>query len=89
MSLKDRITARIRFCTKCGREHDTYIEETANGDRVKQLDICKDCLLMGCYVKPITEQIVIDPFRFMFAPTFVLQRAMEQTEAELRGSLSK
>lgn len=37
-----------RKCIQCGKMHDTIVEDTRTGERLSEIDKCKDCLMSGC-----------------------------------------
>jgi hypothetical protein len=36
-----------RKCLECGKTHDTIVENTMTGERLEELNKCKDCMLFG------------------------------------------
>lgn len=46
-----------RKCIECGKQHDTIIEDMRTGERIKEIDKCKDCLMSGCFFKWNTNQV--------------------------------
>ena len=36
---------KSRKCIECGKNHDTIIENMKTGERVEEMQKCKDCLL--------------------------------------------
>ena len=36
-----------RKCVECGKTHDTILENTMTGERIEEIDKCKDCLMAG------------------------------------------
>ena len=42
---KDLKKSHARKCTKCGKLHDTTIQDTVTGERIKDLDKCRECLI--------------------------------------------
>lgn len=36
-------------CFECGKMHDTIIEDMRTGERLEELDKCKDCLMFGMH----------------------------------------
>jgi hypothetical protein len=38
-----------RRCVTCNKMHDLIIEDTMTGERIKEMDECKDCLMWGCF----------------------------------------
>lgn len=41
-----------RKCVKCGKMHDTIVEDTSTGERLIKIDKCKDCLIYGIIIEP-------------------------------------
>lgn len=33
-----------RKCVECGKRHDTIVEDTRTGERLSEIEKCKDCL---------------------------------------------
>ena len=46
-----------RKCIECGKMHDTIVEDMRTGERIKEIDKCKDCLMSGCSFKWRSDQI--------------------------------
>lgn len=40
-----------RKCIECGKMHDTIVEDTRTGERIKEIDKCKDCFIWGTKVE--------------------------------------
>jgi len=40
-----------RKCIECGKQHDTIVEDMRTGERLKEIDKCKDCLFKNCFVE--------------------------------------
>ena len=40
-----------RKCIECGKMHDTIVEDTRTGERLSEIDKCKDCLFKNCFVE--------------------------------------
>jgi hypothetical protein len=40
-----------RKCVQCGKTHDTIVENTMTGERIEEIDKCKDCLMFGTRVE--------------------------------------
>lgn len=40
-----------RKCVECGKTHDTIVEDMRTGDRIQEIDKCKDCLFKNCFVE--------------------------------------
>ncbi len=38
-----------RKCIECGKNHDTIVENTMTGERIEEIDKCKDCLFKNCF----------------------------------------
>lgn len=38
-----------RKCVECGEVHDTVVEDNRTGERLIEIDTCKDCLMSGCW----------------------------------------
>lgn len=38
-----------RKCTECGKTHDTILENTMTGERIQEIDKCKECFMMGAF----------------------------------------
>lgn len=41
-----------RKCIQCGKMHDTIVENTMTGERLSQIEKCKDCLIFGTVIQP-------------------------------------
>jgi|SRR6185312_4481974 len=37
-----------RKCIQCAKMHDTIVEDTRTGERLSEIDKCKDCLMSVC-----------------------------------------
>jgi hypothetical protein len=46
-----------RKCVECGKQHDTIVEDTRTGERLSEIDKCKDCLMSGCKFNFRTDQV--------------------------------
>lgn len=40
-----------RRCVQCGKLHDTIVENMKTGERLEEIDKCKDCLFFGTVIK--------------------------------------
>lgn len=40
-----------RKCIECGKIHDTIVENRMTGERVEEIEKCKDCLFKNCFVE--------------------------------------
>jgi hypothetical protein len=40
-------TSNPRKCIECGKINDTIVENTMTGERIEEIDKCKDCLMFG------------------------------------------
>lgn len=41
-----------RKCVECGKTHDTIVENTMTGERLREIEKCKDCLIFGTVIEP-------------------------------------
>jgi hypothetical protein len=39
-----------RKCIECGKVHDIIVENTMTGERIEEVEKCKDCLFKNCFV---------------------------------------
>lgn len=46
-----------RKCIECGKMHDTIVEDTRTGERLSEIEKCKDCLMSGCIFNWRTDQV--------------------------------
>lgn len=46
-----------RHCIKCGKIHDTIIEDTTTKERLEELEKCHSCILNECSFDWWTDQI--------------------------------
>lgn len=46
-----------RKCIECGKIHDTIVEDTMTGERLSEIEKCKDCLMSGCLFNLRTDQV--------------------------------
>ncbi len=49
-----------RKCIECGKMHDTIVENTRTGERLSEIEKCKDCLMSGCIFNWRTDQIQLN-----------------------------
>ena len=40
-----------RRCIQCGKPHDCIVEDMTTGERLKEIDKCLDCLILGGFKK--------------------------------------
>lgn len=40
-----------RKCIECGKTHDTIVEDIRTGERIEEIDKCRDCLFKDCFVE--------------------------------------
>lgn len=45
-----------RRCVQCNKWHDTIVENTMTGERLKEIDKCIDCLMSGCFCAYNSDQ---------------------------------
>lgn len=38
-----------RKCVECGKTHDTIVEDTMTGERLEEIQKCKDCILKNVF----------------------------------------
>jgi hypothetical protein len=48
-----------RKCIECGKMHDTVVQNNYTGERLKELDKCRDCIMSKCAFNPIKTQITL------------------------------
>lgn len=53
----ESIFSNSRKCIKCGKLHDTVIEDTATKERLEELEKCQSCILSECSFDWLTDQI--------------------------------
>ncbi len=41
----------LRKCIECENIHDCIIENTMTGERIEEIDKCKDCLFKNCFME--------------------------------------
>ena len=49
-----------RKCVECGKMHDTVVQDTFSGERLEELDKCRDCIMSKCTFNPIKTQITLE-----------------------------
>jgi hypothetical protein len=47
----------LRKCVQCGKIHDLIVENTRTGERIKEIDKCKDCLWQAGKCSRGTQQV--------------------------------
>lgn len=38
-----------RKCVECGKTHDTIVEDTMTGERLEEIQKCRDCIFKKCF----------------------------------------
>lgn len=46
-----------RKCFQCGKMHDTIVENTWTGERLSELEKCRDCIMSACSFNWRTDQV--------------------------------
>ncbi len=53
-----------RKCIECGKMHDTVIQNNFTGERLNELETCRDCIMSKCSFNPIKTHITLEDITF-------------------------
>jgi hypothetical protein len=52
-------TGNPRKCIQCDKLHDTIVEDMQTGNRLEELEKCRDCMMISCFFNPIQDHSIL------------------------------
>lgn len=76
-------TVNPRKCTKCGKMHDMIVEDTKTGERLNEIEKCKDCLMGSSSFNFHTHQLQLKAEDIEKLETEMMQQELSRLQKEI------